>query len=335
MKSILWLVLVVVLSFSIASAQEDLQSLVDGAKKEGSLTLYMSMQTGDIQKLVEGFRKSYPFAKVEFIPLLGERLLARIITEANAGRYAADIYRLDLLRVNELLKRNLFARYAPPEAMRYPKEMRDPEGRWSAHALNLEVLGWNTGVLPKELVPRRFHDLLRPELNGKLGLEATGWDWFAAVQEVVGGGEKGKAFVKALAAQKPVLRRGHTLLSQLVAAGEHALGLNVRANGIEGLRLRGAPVEWMMTDPLLIKVQIIGVAAKAPHPNMARLFANFSLSRQGQQILGEVGRSPADPEVVPSLSPRLSFKGRKVFVYRPEWGEKGNELREAFEKLFG
>jgi ABC-type Fe3+ transport system substrate-binding protein len=120
-----------------------------------------------------------------------------------------------------------------------------------------------------------------------------------------------------------------------VAAGEDALGLNVRANGIEGVRLKGAPVDWIMTDPLLIKVQVIGVAAKAPHPNMARLFANFSLSKQGQHTLGEVGRSPADPDVVPSLSPRLSFKGKNVFVYRPEWGERGNELRESFEKLFG
>jgi iron(III) transport system substrate-binding protein len=335
MTSILWIVLALALWLSPARAQEDLQSLVEGAKKESSLALYMSMQTADIQKLIEGFRKSYPFAKVEFIPLLGERLLARIITEANAGRFAADIYRLDLLRVNELLKRNLFAHYTPPEAMRYPKEMRDPEGRWSAHALNLEVLGWNTTLLPKELAPRRFQDLLRPELKGKLGLEATGWDWCAAVQEIAGGGDKGNSFMKALAAQKPVLRRGHTLLSQLVAAGEDAVGLNVRANGIEGVRLKGAPVDWTMTDPLLIKVQIIGVAAKAPHPNMARLFANFSLSKQGQHILGEVGRTPADPDVVPSLSPRLSFKGRKVFVYRPEWGERGNELREIFEKLFG
>lgn len=335
MRSFLSIALVLALWLSSASAQEDLRSLVEGAKKEGSLALYMSMQTADIQKLIEGFRKSYPFAKVDFIPLLGERLLARIITEANAGRFTADIYRLDLLRVNELLKRNLFARYSPPEAMRYPKEMRDPEGRWSAHALNLEVLGWNTRLLAKELAPHRFEDLLRPELKGKLGLEITGWDWSAAVHEIVGGGEKGNSFLKALAAQKPVLRRGHTLLSQLVAAGEDAIGVNVRANGIEGVRLKGAPVEWAMTDPLLIKVQIIGVAAKAPHPNMARLFANFSLSRQGQEILGEVGRTPADPDVVPSLSPRLSFRGKKVFVYRPEWGERGNELRESFEKLFG
>jgi hypothetical protein len=113
----------------------------------------MSMQTSDIQKLIEGFRKSYPFAKVDFIPLLGERLLSRIITEANAGRFTADIYRLDLLRVTELLKRNLFARYTPPEAMRYPKEMRDLEGRWSAHALNLEVLGWNTRLQDGRWVP--------------------------------------------------------------------------------------------------------------------------------------------------------------------------------------
>lgn len=335
MTTVLSIALAFVLWLSPVGAQEDLQSLVEGARKEGSLALYMSMQTGDIQKIIEGFRKLYPFAKVDFIPLLGERLLARIITEANAGRFTADIYRLDLLRVNELLKRNLFARYVPPEAVRYPKEMKDPEGRWSAHALNLEVLGWNTRLLPKEFAPHRFEDLLRPELKGKLGLETTGWDWAAAVQEIVGGGEKGNSFMKALAAQKPVLRRGHTLLSQLVAAGEDAVGVNVRANGIEGVRLKGAPVEWAMTDPLLIKVQIIGVAAKAPHPNMARLFANFSLSRQGQQILGDVGRSPADPDVIPSLSPRLSFRGKKVFVYRPEWGERGNELRESFEKLFG
>ena len=328
-------VLLLAVLFSSVHGQDKLGGLVEGAKKEDFLTLYMSLQVTDIQKLVEAFKRHYPFAKVEFIPLVGERLLARIIAEANAGRYSADIYRLDFLRVNELLKRNLLARYIPPEAERYPRELRDPQGRWSAHALALHVMGWNTKLLPKELVPGRFEDLLKPELKGKIAIESTAWDWFTAVRELMGGEEKGLAFMRKLAAQKPTLRFGLTLLSQLVAAGEYPLAATLHANGIERLRLNGAPVDWVMTDPLLIKVQIIGAAAKAPHPNMARLFINFAISREGQQILGDMGRNPADPEVVPSLSPRLSIKGKKFFVYRPEWGEKGSELREHFERIFG
>ncbi|MBI2986983.1 MAG: ABC transporter substrate-binding protein [Deltaproteobacteria bacterium] len=321
--------------FSPAYGDDDLRSVAEGAKREGSLTLYMSAQVTDIQRLLEGFRRHYPFAKTEFIPLTGERLLARIITETSARRYSADVYRLDLLRVQELLKRSLLEKYTPPEAARYPRELRDPEGRWTGHALTLEVMGWNTKLLPKELVPKKFDDLLRPGLKGKIAIESTTWDWFTAVQELMGGEEKGLAFMRALAAQKPTLRRGHTLLSQLVAAGEDPLAATLHSNGIETLRLRGAPVDWTWTDPVLSKVQIIGVAGKAPHPNMARLFVNFALSREGQTILGDVGRTPADPEVVPSLSSRLSIKGKRLFVYPPEWGERGNELRERFEEVLG
>ncbi len=328
------ILLLFVASFSSVHGQDDIGALVEGAKKEGALTLYMSMQVPDIQRLVDAFKRHYPFANVESVPLLGERLLTRIITETNAGRYAADIYRLDGLRVHELLKRNHLARYAPPESLRYPKELRDPQGRWTAHALNIEVMGWNTKLLAREYFPRKLEDLLKPELKGKIGMEATVWDWFAAVQELMGGGEKGLVFLRALAAQKPTFRRGHTLLGQLVAAGEYALGATLRANTMENLRISGAPVEWTVTDPVLVKVQIIGVAARAPHPNMARLFVNFALSKEGQQILGSVGRNPADPGVVPSLSGRLSIQGKRLFVYRAEWGERGNELRSLFERVF-
>ncbi|MBI4524894.1 MAG: ABC transporter substrate-binding protein [Deltaproteobacteria bacterium] len=314
---------------------EDLRSVVEGAKREGSVTLYMSSQIQDIQRLLEAFKRHYPFAKTEFIPLVGERLLARIMTETSAGRYSADVYSMDLLRAQLLLNRNLLQKYIPPEAARYPQELRDPLGRWTGRSLTLTVMGWNTKLLPKELVPKKFEDLVRPGLKEKIALEASTWDWLAAVQELVGGGEKGTAFMKELAAQKPRLRRGHTLLSQLVAAGEDPLAPTVHSNGIEALRLRGAPVDWTWTDPVLAKVQMLGVAAQAPHPNTARLLVRFILSKEGQKILGDVGRNPADPEVVPSFSSRLSIKGKRLFVYPAEWGGRGNELRQRFEEAFG
>ena len=82
------------------------------------------------------------------------------------------------------------------------------------------------------------------------------------------GKEKAPKFHRVLAKQGVQWNRGHTMISQLVAAGEFPLGI-VYAHRIESMKKAGAPVEWVKTaDPVFVTVSPVAVAAKARHPTL-------------------------------------------------------------------
>lgn len=70
------------------------------------------------------------------------------------------------------------------------------------------------------------------------------------------------------------------MISQLMAAGEFPLGI-VYAHRIESMKKAGAPVEWIKTaDPIFVTLSPVAVAAKARHPNAAKLLMDFILSKE-------------------------------------------------------
>jgi len=104
---------------------------------------------------------------------------------------------------------------------------------------------------------------------------------------------------------KPQLRTGHTLIAELVAAGEIPLAAAVYNHNVERLTVKGAPVKWKPLLPTFGRPNAIGVAKNAIHPHAALLFTDFMLSREGQQIIKERNRVPSSMAVD---SPLNKFK---------------------------
>ena len=85
--------------------------------------------------------------------------------------------------------------------------------------------------------------------------------------------------MKRLGAQEFRLYSGLTIITGLLAAGEFPLVLNTYVHNAEDAKRKGAPVDWVAQEPVFTKFQPIGVGAKAPHPNAAKLFVDFMLVR--------------------------------------------------------
>ena len=83
------------------------------------------------------------------------------------------------------------------------------------------------------------------------------------------------------------VRKGHTLLTQLVVSGEVPLALTVYNYKAEQLKEQGAPIDWFAIGNAIARPNGVGVARKAPHPHAAVLFYDFELSQEGQQIIAE------------------------------------------------
>ena len=304
--------------------------LVEGAKKEGKLMWYTTMNIDDSQPLLNTFMKKYPFIKAELWRGSSEKVLNRIQTETRAGKFLYDVVAVNGFEAGYIKAEKLVQPYLPSSAKAYRKGFVDPEGYWVDIYDTYYVIGYNTKMVSKADAPKDWNDLLDPKWKEKFSMDPEDHAWFLALQEVWGR-EKAEKFGRALAAQNVLWRKGHTLIANLLAAGEFPLGL-VYAHRMEELKRKGAPVEWVTTtDPIPAELHPIQIGAKAPNPNAAKLFIEFMASKEGQTIMRDLVRIPAHPEVqLPGVRPQdLRIHG--VGIVPPS---RANQIIKEWREIF-
>jgi ABC-type Fe3+ transport system substrate-binding protein len=253
------------------------QRLIEGAKKEGTLTFYSSIPVADINALTAAFEKKYGI-KVNVWRADSEGFLQRIVNEAKAKRFDVDVSSGSSSALEPLYRENLLQEVKSPYLADLIPESIAPHRQWSSVYLNTIVQAYNTNLIKKESLPKTYSDLLDPKWKGKLGIEAEDFDWFAqAVLEL--GEERGlKLFRDIVATNGISVRKGHTLLNNLVIAGEVPLALTVYSFSVQQSNAKGAPVDWFIIPPLIARPTALGVARNAPHPYAAVLFYDFLIS---------------------------------------------------------
>ena len=162
---------------------------------------------------------------------------------------------------------------------------------------------------------------------GYLRIESADVAWFAAVVKSMGEA-KGLAFFRKLAAMKPSVRSGHTLMAELIAAGEIPIGVDLHVQGIARLKDKGAPIEWKPLQPAFGQPSSVGVARRAPHPHAALLFADFILSPEGQEIIKSRNRVPASRAVDSPLN-KFDYALLDPAIALDELGARDHGLRLA------
>jgi len=143
--------------------------------------------------------------------------------------------------------------------------------------------------------------------------------------------EKAVSYFRQLRGQDPIVKSGNSLRIQLLAAGEFPLAIGL-AHTIENMNRKGAPVDWVVLEPAVVRVIAAMVAARAPHPNAGRLFLNFLLSKEVQEILRDNQRVPVRKDVEPD-PPRL-FRGYKRVIMSPERYRGLDETQRLYDEIF-
>jgi iron(III) transport system substrate-binding protein len=269
------------------------QDLVPRAREEKRVVLYHSTGIDDTQQILERFRKRYPFLQVENHRLSSVKLIQRILTELRAGRELADVYLISGLQTWLLKDMGNLAAYDSPERAKIRPALRDRQGYWTGVLWNLGVLGYNTRMVPAAAVPKTWRDLLQARWKGQIGLEAEDVSWYVFMLHLMGQ-EKAQAFLQQLARQEPQLRSGHNLIAQLLTGGEFALAPTARVHRIEEAKAQGAPVDWTAIEPLAPEPPVcISLPKNPPRPNAGKLFIDFILSAEAQDIFLQQKRMPA------------------------------------------
>jgi len=325
------LIIVALVPAPIRAQTTSQPALVEAAKKENKLVWYTSMAIDTSKPLLDAFQKEYPFIKTELVRAGEEQLMNRVMSETRAGQWLFDA--ISTSAMGAMVERRLITPYISPERDAFLSEFKDPQGYWTGIFVNNLVLCYNTKMLAAKEAPRNYPDLLDPKWKGKMLMDSTDYDWFGTLA-TVWGKEKTVGYMKRLAVQNPLWRRGHGLTAQLLGAGEVPLAwaYNFR---IERMKTEGAPVEWIETfDPIVVTVSGMGLSAKAANPNAAKLLIDFATSKRGQQMVRGMRRVPARSDIEP-LAPKMDQTKLKLKAVPKEVYLHLDDHAREFRQIFG
>ena len=275
------------------------QRLIDGARREGGLVLYTSFSTSDLGAFVGPFEKQYGI-KVTPWRSSSENVLQRAVAEARAGRHEVDAFETNGPELEALHREQVLQAVESPHFAGLIPHAVPPHREWATTRFNLFVAAYNTNLVKQDDLPKSWADLAHPRWKGKLGIEAYDHDWFAGVVSGLGEVQGLKLFREIVAANGMSVRKGHTMLSNLVVSGEVPLALTVYYYRPVQLKKKGAPIDWFALEPAVARPNGVAIARRARHPHAAVLFHDFMLS-EAQEIMVKRNFIPASARILATL----------------------------------
>ena len=150
------------------------------------------------------------------------------------------------------MKAGLVARNLSPVEKTCATALETPLATASRRSPMRLVIGFDHRALPRtttQVLRRPF----APKWKGQIGLEAAGYEWLAALIDTMGE-DKALAFARRLATQELRVQQGSSLLVQQMSAGEFNVLIDALHYQIENQKQLGAPIDYVIPDPLLIKI---------------------------------------------------------------------------------
>ena len=259
---------------------------LDGARKEGKLRIYHTVDPPQAEVMFRPFRERFPFISIEYSRASHEDRAIRTLVAFKNKRIVTDI--LTGLGGSFFLYKEVGALEdlrAIPNLKNNPEGTRDHDGLWVGMHLRYWCMAYNTRALKREDLPKKWDDLLtNPKFRGgNLALGNRPQLWALSLWKA--NGEKwAKEFLTRLFTEvKPQLRReGMNANLELLAAGEFNLTIPAAEYRTYQKTLDGAPISYHCPEPVPAAVSEMGILKGAPNINAARVFVNWFLSMEGQ-----------------------------------------------------
>lgn len=312
--------------------------LVDDAKKEGKVVYYTAIDLKVAQALAKLFEKHYPGISVQVERTGSERIFQRVAQERASNIFAADV--LDSSDQSMCITwkaQGILEPHIPAEILKWPQGERDPEGAYQTVRLTLMPIAYNSRLVKADDAPKSFADLADPKWTGKMVKGHPSYSGSIVTSTFQTVNVLGWDYLQKLGKQKVLQVQSATEPPKKLALGERA----VSADGLEYVHLmmkdQGAPIEIVYPaegTPVITSCE--GIAKNAPHPNAARLFISFIVSRETQQFLvDEANLRSFHPEVKDKPG-RIPLSQIKLMKADPQAQEKQtDEIKKRYSEYFG
>ena len=320
---------------SLSARESRLHTL---AAQEGQVNVYTSLSSLVVKPLQAAWAKRYPDVKLNLYRASSEDVTARVLAERNAGTSGADI--VETNGTNMLIFQHMKNVLVPYKQSPYRSKIPKAYGfdTFTADRLEKFVVAWNTNIVSDP--PRSFQDLANPKWKGKLAIEPTDVDWFAALYTYFTKQRKphmstaaADRMFKAIAANSQLIE-GHTNQANLLAAGQIQVIVSGHAQSIEQLQAKHAPIAFSpFVTPVVERPQGLGVAYRLPHKAAALLFYDWLLSPEGQKIMLDNGVEPARKDFNDSAfssNPKtIKVDERPIVSHYVRWSKKFDSITRA------
>ena len=308
------------------------------AKKEGKVVWYTSLALPSAEKVAKLFEAAYPGIKVEVHRTGSQRILQRVMQELQANLKLVDvIHTSDAGHFVLLKEKKLLMKYTPAGVDPFPAGFKDRDGYYYGLRATVNVIAYNTKLVSAGEVPKGWKDLLDPKWKGKLVTAHPGYSGVIATHVLALVHLHGWDYFKQLAQNKLMLVQSAVDPAGVVASGERLVAVNGGDYYYYQMKKKGNPIEVVYPkEGVPLVVSPTAIASFAPHPNAAKLFTDFTFSRELQQVMADSeGLYTGHPEVkYPSDKPKLSEL--KLLPVDPEELEKRNEeIKNRFIEFFG
>lgn len=303
------------------------------AKKEGNVIWYTSTPIKQAQEIANLFEKKTGI-KVELFRSGGSAILRRFNQEIEAGKVATDVLtHSDPAAATQMAAKGLFVSFKPLGFDNLPASAKDTKGYFVAQRLNVMTIYLRADKLAEADRPKTWSDLLNPKYKGKMVMADPS---FTSLQVSVVGmmsKERGWSFYQGLRKNDIMIVQGNEQVSDMIKKGERLIAVGAldsyaaadRAAGHDVLTLYPADGVFVIPSPT-------SVVKGSPHPNAAKLFATFMLTKEVQEIFPKSGGYAARSDVAaPKGSP--DFNSLKVIEVDYNYIQaQGNNIKKKFNE---
>jgi iron(III) transport system substrate-binding protein len=339
MKKWIALVGVLVSIFAVESTAALAQDArVEAAKKEGKVVWYTSLALPTAEKIGKLFEAAYPGIKVEVQRTGSQRILQRVMQEQQANLKLVDvIHTSDAGHFVLLKEKKLLMKYTPAGIDAFPAGFKDKDGYYFTLRATVNVIAYNTKLVSAAEAPKTWKDLLDPKWKGKLVTAHPGYSGVISTHVLALVHLHGWDYFKQLAQNKLMLVQSAVDPAGVVASGERAVAVDGGDYYYYQMKKKGNPIEVVYPkEGVPLVVSPTAIASFAPHPNAAKLFTDFTFTRELQQVMADSeGLYTGHPEVkYPSDKPKLSDL-KLLNVEAEELEKRNEEIKSRFVEFFG
>ncbi len=312
--------------------------LVAAAKREGKVVFYTAIDLPVSERIGKAFEAAYPGITVQIERSGGERIFQRVAQERSSQIYAVDVLDASDTALFIVWKRdNILEPYIPAEATKWPAAERDADGCFINHRFTLMPIAYNTNLVKPQDAPKSFADLLDPKWTGKMVKSHPGYSGGTLTATFETSRDLGWDYFARLGKQKVMQVQSATDPPKKLALGERA----VMADGLEyvlhQLKDKDGPVAIVYpTEGTPTIPGSAGIARNAPHPNAAKLFLSYLVSREAQQFMVDIGGMRSFHPEVTLPAGRKPLSEIKLMRADPVAQEREIEnIKKKYAELFG
>ena len=309
----------------------DLDALYARAAMEGEVSVYLQGPPRVYAGLVREFEAKYPKLKVRITPGRYD-LVPKINEQMDGGRLDADLAILqttqDYVRWKQ---RGVLQPFAPPGFDLIFAKLKDPSAHFLPVFLVMIGFAHNPAEVTESDAPRTISDFLKPIFKSRIVSTYPHDDDLTLYSNTLIVEKYGWEMIEKLLKQDMKFVRSHVLVAQETEKGERPVTFD-QISQFNKVRFT-APDDL----PMPIYPITTGIFAKAPHPNAAKLFVAFAVSKEQQERMAGSGALAVRPDVAPpaGLQPLSNYRIADGYIDFISDDARTKSLREQFQSHIG